>query len=388
MPVGAAGRALSQAIQAGQAGARSIGGFGAWFLDKSDRVDARLYGVRAWVVAIAAAVTVAASIVDDWAWSSTPVLTALTTYGFLILVTVLLAVRLGSLRDDEGNWSLALVRRRAKETILAAWGADEARTTLPWSLRWISAGKVTWFLGLVALAIRNAVVLICLTAEEIFRTRLAWAQELGRDLLHGGLGTLVLGTLLWLLGRWLLRREPSAQLRHPNAQDRARLRGAVSALPPIIDCANAAQVHEFARSVGNPILQQLLDTLADWRPRRFDYEDQYQASLHRLLRRRMPGANPQRERPVGSRAEGTAGRADLVVSDAVLIEMKRGLTTSSAQRAVGQVRMYARAWDKGPLMLLLCDADPWVAQQFLGREMMTLRNEAPVILVLAARQSR
>lgn len=102
----------------------------------------------------------------------------------------------------------------------------------------------------------------------------------------------------------------------------------------------------------------------------------------------MPGANPQRERPVGNRAEGTAGRADLVVSDAVLIEMKRGLTTTSAQRAVGQVRMYARAWHNGPLILLLCDADPAIVQQFLGREMMTLRNEAPVLVVLAARVSR
>jgi hypothetical protein len=102
----------------------------------------------------------------------------------------------------------------------------------------------------------------------------------------------------------------------------------------------------------------------------------------------MPGANPQRERPVGKAAEGTAGRADLIVSDAIVIELNRGISTTAAQRALGQVQMYLRAWDRGPVLLLLCDADPMVANRFLGQEIAALRARAPVLLVLAGRSRR
>lgn len=60
-----------------------------------------------------------------------------------------------------------------------------------------------------------------------------------------------------------LRKDPSAQLRRPDEHDRARLRGAVAALPPMIDCANALQVQDLARGVGDPILKQLLEVLAN-----------------------------------------------------------------------------------------------------------------------------
>ncbi|WP_437968084.1 hypothetical protein WMF04_01760 [Sorangium sp. So ce260] len=368
--------------------ARSIGGLGAWFLDQSDRLDARLYGERVRIIGFAAAVTVVASFVDELGWPSTPVLTAFSSYVFLLLATVLLAARLGALRDDAGNWTLALVRRRTSEAVTAAMESAAARRALPSSLRWIALGKATCFLGLLALAVRNSVVLFCLTVEELSGAQLAPAQALDRNLLYGGVVALACGMSLWLLGRRLLDKDPSAKLRPLDSHDQERLRAAVEALPPLIDCADAAQVRELARRAGHPILEQLLGALVDWKPRRFEHEDQYQGSLHRLLRRKMPGADPQRERPVGNRAERTAGRADLVVSDAVLIEMKRGITTATAQRAVGQVRMYVRAWNKGPVMLLLCDADPSAARQFLGREMMDLRKQAPVMLVLAAGASR
>jgi hypothetical protein len=100
----------------------------------------------------------------------------------------------------------------------------------------------------------------------------------------------------------------------------------------------------------------------------------------------MPGANPERERPIGDRAQGTNGRADLVVSDSVLIEMKKGLTTTTAQRALGQIQMYLRAWDRGPVMLLVCEADAATVQTFLAREIEEIRRRAPVLMVLAGRR--
>lgn len=382
---GAPGRALSHALEAGRAGARSIGGFGHWFLTRSDGLDAWLYGKRAAVVFLGALVTVAVSAAEAWISPRTPLFTALFTYLFAVFLTLLLVARLGALRDDDGNWSLALVRRRIAEATADAGDLLSSLGALPGALRWKSVGKAAWFLGLLVLALRNVVVLLLLTAEELLASALPSGQEVDRVLLLGGIGALGIGTLCWLIGWGKLRGQPGARLRHGDQGERERLCAAVASLPPIIDCANTGQVLDLAHRAGHPVLEQLLRALSEWRPRRFDFEDQYQGSLYRLLRRKMPDANPQRERPVGSRATRNAGRADLVVSEAVLIEMKRRLTTATAQRALGQVQMYVDAWNQGPVILLLCDADPSVAHGFLGREITYLRTRAPVVLVLAAR---
>jgi hypothetical protein len=137
------------------------------------------------------------------------------------------------------------------------------------------------------------------------------------------------------------------------------------------------------------VLVELLQLLATWRPRQRDYEDEYQASLHRFIRKRMPGSDPQRERPIGSRRDHTAGRADIIVAESVLIEMKRGVTTSTAHRAVGQIRAYTRSWRQGPIILLLCDAAPESAEHYLRREVEEIRAKgSSVVLVFAARPGR
>ncbi len=77
----------------------------------------------------------------------------------------------------------------------------------------------------------------------------------------------------------------------------------------------------------------------------------------------------------------------MVVSDSVLIEMKKGLTTSSAQRARGQIQMYLRAWNRGPVMLRVCDVDPATAKRFLVQEIEELRRrQVPVMMVFAGRR--
>jgi hypothetical protein len=49
--------------------------------------------------------------------------------------------------------------------------------------------------------------------------------------------------------------------------------------------------------------------------------------------------------------------------------------------------MYLRAWDRGPVMLLVCDVDPAAAQRFLVKEIEDLRRrQAPVMMVFAGRR--
>jgi hypothetical protein len=82
--------------------------------------------------------------------------------------------------------------------------------------------------------------------------------------------------------------------------------------------------------------------LAIWRPYQRDEESPrlpFPASFAVEYRNK-------RERPIGSLDDGSAGRADIIVAESVLIEMKRGVTTSTARKALGQIKMYMRGWSQ------------------------------------------
>jgi len=244
------------------------------------------------------------------------------------------------------------------------------------------------FFGLLGLGLRNVVTLFLITVAELFGAEVELAESIHRLLLLFGVVTLGTGIFFWLVGWWLRGKRSDGRALYPDAAGREKLMAAAAALPAVIDCADASEVRALAKKAEHPLLRELLDALASWRPARMSYEDEYQASLHRFLRRRMPETKPVRERPVGTRAEGTAGRADIVLSDTVMIEMKRGLSTSTAQRALGQIYMYLRAWKQGPIFLVLCEADSAMAKRFLGREIADLRSKATVTLVIAARAGK
>jgi len=54
--------------------------------------------------------------------------------------------------------------------------------------------------------------------------------------------------------------------------------------------------------------------------------------------------------------------------------MKVRLTTSTAQKAAGQVGMYMRLWEgRGPLVLVLCETPFDFAVSFFGPEIARLR---------------
>jgi hypothetical protein len=64
------------------------------------------------------------------------------------------------------------------------------------------------------------------------------------------------------------------------------------------------------------------------------------------------------EYPIGSSSLANRGRADMVINNTILIEMKRDGSAGAIQRAKGQVQTYSDIWKgKGPVILLLCDYD-------------------------------
>jgi hypothetical protein len=378
----AAPGALTQALEFGVQGTLHVGRLGDALLRASDAVDRQLFGYRAKVVAIAASLAVLASAVEPQLEHPAPVLMAVATWLFMGLLVVLLLARLGSFRDDEGGWSAELVSRKFGEGITGWREALSDLGVLPGPARLHAAGRAMATLGIVVLAFRNLFTLATITVTELTPFQLAFDPSLDRTILHVGIGVAGLGVACRLLG-WLTR--PQGASKHLDRADQERVVAASNALPLVLDCAEPATVAEAAHLAGHPLLRQVLELLATWRPRRFDYEDQYEASLHGFIRLRLPWASPEKQYPLRMPEGGRALRADLVVNQCVLIEMKRGLDRSSAQRALGQVQMYHRAWGRGPVVLLLCDTDRATADRCIVPELRVLRNHIPVLLVLAAR---
>jgi hypothetical protein len=255
----------------------------------------------------------------------------------------------------------------------------KASSTLPAALRLQGAGKLVLGVALVVLALRNVLVITQVILGEIFSTRSAELTSLNRGVwITGGAG-LVLGLILWLIGKRLAQHADGAQQLVIQDGERAALSQTARALPAgILDCRDPAVLANVARTHSHPLFTELLRTLGTWNPRSHTSEAKYTSSLVRKLRERMPSASMELERPM--RHEGQRFRADLVIGDAVLVEMKRGLSQAAAQRALGQVQMYSLAWArKGPIILLICGTPRPVVEQHFGPHLQALRQQGVVV---------
>jgi hypothetical protein len=351
-----------------------IGGFGHWFLGVADRTDRFLYGRRTTLIASLALLTVMAGFVDD---INLPVFTAISTWLFTLLLFILITARVGSLRDEEGNWSLALLGHR----ISAWWDGMLEFTESGGPFLVQGLGKAAAFLGLLVLGLRNTLMLLLLIAHELFGappTSLAATESTMQWL---GTTSLLVGAIFLVIAWIRLRSTAKTKGLVLDDNGKAQLKSSVHGLPPLIDCLNVQELRALIGQTSHPLLRELLEALAAWKPRNANNEQAYHASLYRMLRRRMPGANPEKERPIAADTPELRGRADLVIGDSILIELKARLTKSTAQRAIGQLRMYARAWTQGPIVLVVC-GDRSHAHQLLSRELAELHQKAPVFMIL------
>lgn len=383
----AAGRMASQVAIAGVRGTQQIGTLGEKFLALADDFDASLYGKRAIAATMGAFVTVLMTVIDAHYYPHAPFLTTISTGLFSFFLFLLVVARIGSFRDDEGNWSFDIVADRMRGAGKSFGEGFSAFWEMKGGQRIATIGKTLFGISLIGLALRNLVVLFVIIAEELFEASIGTAKSLDESMMNAGIYAILAGLGLWLWGWHSNRSSGKALQLVPDEAGRERLVSAAKEMPLIIDCADKAKASELAARTKDPVLREVLKALVSWQPRGAESEADYQASLHRKLRRELPGANPERERPIGARATGNRGRADLVVSDSVLIEMKKGLTTSSAQRALGQIQMYLSAWNRGPVMLVVCEVDPAMAQQFLVKEIENLRKrQQPVMMVFAGKR--
>lgn len=329
------------------------------------RLDGWLVGRRRRTLAGAALLCVAGGpLLDRWLEDAAEErASAALVLGFAAVAVVLVVGRVTTWRDDQQRWTRPRAVARARHLLALRRRALVRWWHARWSTKAASAGPGLLRLGIVVLASTKLSQLLRVSARQGLRgvadllpalepaVRASWGPFLKLRAAESQAAELAVGALMLggalTVGAWLLRRGRVRALR------RSLLTGA---LPPVLAHRDKAAVEVVRDHTDDPVLHAALTALHAWRPAKQRSEWAYQEDLERWLSDRLVGHTITTEQRIGSRAEGTYGRADVVVDDWLLVEMKRGLSAGEAQRAVGQLDQYLRAWStKGAVLLVLCD---------------------------------
>ena len=355
-------------------GARHAGAFTVWLMNLACDIDEKLYGKRIYVF-VAAAFPL--SIIGPWL--DTP-RDKTWTVGFTILFMLVCAgmalAFVGSFRDEDGNWNATQAQKHAWNVLSLPFRVVFDMAGLPGHAKASRFGVIACGAGVVSLAFRNALELFAIILEIDRHDELRTLDAIGW-------GLLISGAVLWVWMWWLSRQD--AILGHVRvAREKVgEFKAAIRHVPRIVDCQDREGTLRLAESMDHPLMQQLFRVLANWNPREVFDEKDCQYSLMRKLKKEMREAEPAMEVPLGERRRG-----DIVLGDAVLLEMKFNPNTGELDRADGQVGAYARLWAaRGPVVFLLCKTEP---QRVMARvQDIIARKEAeartPVFAVFARR---
>lgn len=352
-------------------------------LDAAEWIDARLHRWRSKaffiLCSLVAFAEFAAALADvDPLWVELPAFLLLA-----VLSTTLLLARVASFRDERGAWSIRMVGRRIASAAGWAWQSIREFWQAPWleNLRLVGLWVMTVGLGGVSVATFLGLVLRVVTlAIDVDASVAAWTRTLAFvSWVFSAVGVAI------LFVRWRVSGSLPGATRPVDSRARAAARAEVLGLPFVLDF-----VHDRAaasRAVGalpESLLRQVLAEVAAWRPhRRFELERDYQESLCRHIARRLPDLSPELERPFST--QSSRGRLDLVVGDAVVLEMKHSVSASEAQRAAGQLMQYATFWGaKGPVILVVCETSQEFATSLIGELVAGLRSAGYPVLAVAA----
>jgi len=114
-----------------------------------------------------------------------------------------------------------------------------------------------------------------------------------------------------------------------------------------------------------------------WRPKDCKTEKSYEKSLYNYLHNNLEDIQVTKQY-----AKGRV-RADLVVGDKVIIELKNNLdSTSKYQRLIGQINDY-KEWDGSIILILIGDTDKNLRKEldkYLEKEIIDLYKDVVIIV--------
>lgn len=338
--------------------------------DTVDTIDRKFYGRRIkYFIWGCILVLMVAPLLDELLGVKQDRITYFSTLTFLIFVLIVVLAFVGAWRDDTGNWTW----HRAKSRLLTYYetSKDQLQTTKTNSQdeNLYKLGQYLFFGGVAWKAFQNLSVFVRKPIESLFSTRLTSLRNFERFTAHYYWVALVLGIAVIA---YLYNKNPQIVERIKNElrqlfgsdSDDTKYKVEVVKISQntntdlVINSKTEEHVTATISSSTSVLFNDFVTALQNWNPRQANYEYEYQDRLYRHLRKHLPDASIEMEYPIGENHLGSRGRADIVVNDTILIEMKRDSSAGAIQRAKGQIAQYSEIWkDKGPVILLLCDYD-------------------------------
>lgn len=368
------------------------------FFDTIDNIDRKLYGRRMklfiWGCIL---VLIVAPIIDEVFEIRHDRVTYFSTLIFLIFVLTLVFAFVGAWRDDEGNWTWA----RAKSRLLTYYetSKDELQATKTNSQD-ENLFKVSYFFifgGIAWKVFANLSLFVRKPLESLFDTRLVKLRNFEKFTNHYYwiplvLGVIILGYLYYKNKDILKRIQSELRQLFGWKNDDTKYKTEIVSLKQntstelVIYSKKEDHVSATISSSNSVLFSDFVTAIQNWNPKLADYEWQYQDRLYRHLRKFMPDATVEMEYPIGENFVGSRGRADIVINDTILIEMKRDSSAGAIQRAKGQLLQYSEIWkDKGPVILMLCDIEFEKARLAFQPTMTDLANLNRPALTIVAR---
>lgn len=368
------------------------------FFDFIDNIDRYLYGRKMKnFISGAVFVLIIAPLLDWILEVPYDRLTWLSTFVFFLYVTVILLAWISAWRDDQGRWTWPRAKSRLmtyydtfKDTVAVTRtnSKDENLYRLATYLFW---GAICWK------AIQNVSVFVRKPYEKLVGLRVVnmrHFETFTRNwywvvlLVAIGIYIYLYKTNPKILER--LKREFLQFFSSGNSQGGKYSNEVVTIQAQdgkdlVVASRREEQMQTVSKLNSSQLFTDFVSSLRNWSPGQCQYEYEFQDKLYRHLKRSMPEASVELEYPLVDPVNGNKKRADIVINDTILIEMKREAKSGEVQRAQGQIANYSSIWkNKGPVILLLCNFDYEKARLNFTPTMIDLHQlQRPVLTVVA-----
>lgn len=333
------------------------------FLDVIDEIDRYLYGRKMKNFLIGALlVLVIAPLLDEVLEVPFDRLTWLATLAFFLYVTVIVLAWVSAWRDENGRWT----RRRAISKLKMYYhifrdAAASTRTTSTSEI-FYRAGGILFFGAIGWKSMQNLSVFIRKPIQFITGHTMTKFIRFEKFTHHWYWLPMIMGIGIII---YLVRSNP--QILQRIKRDLLQLFGRTQMHNPavnikmndnflVINTRHDEHLNSITVQNTSRLFAEFVSAMKCWNPGRCYYEYEFQDKLCEHLRKKLPNSVVETERPIGDKALGNKGRADIVIDETILIEMKRKQSGSGeADRARGQIHRYSEIWsNRGPVILLLC----------------------------------
>lgn len=363
------------------------------FWDTIDNIDRYLYGRKMKNFLIGSiAVLVIAPILDWILEVPYDRLTWLATFSFMLYVLLIVLTWINAWRDDNGKWTFQRAKSRLityyktfRDTTVTAQKNSKAENLY-------RLGFGAFFFGLGWKSLQNLSVFVRKPIQKITGHTMIKFIHFEKFTSHWYWIPILLSFIimyyLWRTDRKIMKRIKDDLLLLFGSSRYRRSAQAVKITNDelVLDASREDQMGLIVSNSKSTLFNDFVNALKMWQPGACANEYEYQDKLYRHLKHYLPVSQIATEYPIGSKADGNKGRADIVIDDTILIEMKKDTSSGAVQRAQGQIGQYSGIWSgRGPVILLLCSYQYDYAKLKFNSTMMDMQKlERSVLTFVAA----